>query len=791
MSITYYLKIVYRNFINQRPYSFLNLLGLSIGLCISFIALLYVTEETGYDTFHDNSKNIYRLLAKRESRSDVLSARTTDHIGKELQEEIPEIEKVVRYKNVYSKVNGVRQIEGLYVDPEIFEVFTFNIITGSVAPFKDDAYSAIISEAFALKEFNTLDVIGKTINVEEKENRDYTIQAVYKNFPKKSTLKPLFILPIKNQIRKKVKGVSLWSSKTFLLLTKGIDYKSTNAKFLKKGFQLQPLEDIHLYSEGVATEDGNSGSIKVLISYAVIGILILLISLMNFLLLYTAITKRRFKEFAIRKVNGLGKLGLFKIFIIESIIISLVATSIAILLVDFTLPFFNNFTKNNIEFNWFSNSQFLISVLGLVILVSFISGYKLYYYLTKYSAIDFIGKTKGSKKTNFFLKNNALAIQLIIVSFMLIFSLGYYKQLDFILNSDKGYKPQSVFVIPSLAINREVLKEEAKDIPEIMDVAFGPGIPNMDGSATYTVKVLDKPSNAIGMESFSIDYNFIPLYGIAIKEGRNFSNEFATDKKDAIILNETAVKLLNLEKPIGKKTNLGTIIGVVKDFNFEALHKSMRPTIFKIYRDNEGSELIIKYNPENKREASLAVQKLLGNQNEFIANILNPTYSDLNMINMYGSMEDARKNFFDPDYMDTVNEMFYGKEKTLQKTILLLTIIAIFITILGLIGMSLFKTQQKTKEIGIRKVNGATIKEILFMLNKDFIKWVFIAFVIACPIAYYAMSKWLENFAYTTSLNWWVFALAGIFILIIALLTVSWQTYSAATRNPVESLRDE
>ena len=782
MNIVYHLKTVYRNFISQRPYSFLNLIGLSMGLCISFIALLYVTEETGYDTFHENSKDIYRLLTKEINSEEIASPNTTAHIGKELQEEIPEIKNVIRYQNAYSRINGLFERGGIYADPELFDAFTFDIIVGHIESFKDDVFAIVISEEFALREFGTTDVIGKSIELEREDKIKYTVRAVYKNFPKKSTLKPSFVLPIKNQIKEKIPGVKISSFKTFLLLEKNSNHNATADKVLNKGYKLMPLEDIHLHSDG---------AIKVLLSYALIGVLILLISLLNFLLLYTAITQRRFKEFAIRKVNGLSELGLLKMFMIESIIISFLAAILAILLVGLILPFFNSFTKSNIEFSWFSNAPFFMYAIGLVIVVALLSGYKLYHYLNTYNAIEFIGKIKTSKKTNFFLKNNGLALQLIIVSFMLIFSLGYYKQLDFILTSDKGYKPQHVFVIGGLAINTEIFKEEAKKHPEILEVAMGQAIPDPTGSSISRIHRMDSPSEIVEMELFNVDYNYIPLYGITITDGRNFSNEFMTDKTDAIILNETAVKLLNLENPVGIKTNVGTIIGVVKDFNFEALHKSIRPSIFKVVMENTSSKLVISYKPEAKEKTITIIKTLIGTQNEHLRNILNPTYSDAEMINVYGSMEKARKQIFDPNYMDSVNERFYEKEKTLQKTILLLTTIAMFITILGLIGMSLFKTQQKTKEIGIRKVNGATVTEIMFMLNKDFIKWVIIAFVIACPIAYFAMHKWLENFAYKTSLSWWVFALAGVMTLVIALVTVSWQTYRAATRNPVESLRDE
>ncbi|WP_111307318.1 ABC transporter permease [Confluentibacter sediminis] len=798
MNILYHLKLVYRNFNNQRPYSVLNLLGLSIGLCITFISLLYVTQETGWDAFHKNSKNIYRLLAKGITGDEALMTMTTAFDAEELAEEIPEIKKVVRYTNSWPKINGINEKEAIYADPEIFEVFAFNIITGDLSSFKENLNTSVVSESYALKEFGTVDVIGKTISVDSRSlNREgnkiteHVIRAVYRDFPQKSLLQFSIIFPIgKSQIPERNTNVSYSAFRTFIELEENIDFEKTHLKFKEKKFGIQSLEDIHLYSDHLTGVE-NGGSIKVLFSYAVIGGLIFVISLMNFLLLYTAITKKRFKEFAIRKMVGLDKLSLLKMFIVESIIISLVSSIVAVLLVDLLLPFFNKFTNSHLVFSWFTNSRFLMYVLCVVMLISLLSGYKLYHYLIRYSTIEFIGVAKGnSSRNNFFLKNNALTIQLIIVCFMLIFSLGYYKQLDFLLKGDKGYQPQSVFVLSVNVdlIDTDVFIDEAKKYPEIIDVAQGPSIPNMRGSSISYINMLENSNHKVDMEHFRINDNYIPLYGISIKEGRNFSKQFSTDKKDAVLLNETAVKLLEIENPIGKKTNSGTIIGVVKDFNFENLHKMVRPIVFKM--DN-GNELVIKYNSEKKNESSLIVQKLLGNQNEYFKNIFNPNYSDLTLIDRYGSMEEARKNVLDPNYMDTVNEYFYGKEKTLQKTILLLTIIAIFITMLGLIGMSLFKNQQKTKEIGIRKVNGATITEIMLMLNRDFVKWVIIAFIIAVPVAYYVMSKWLENFAYKTNVSWWVYALAGMFTLVIALITVSWQTYKAATTNPVESLRNE
>lgn len=787
----YQLKSVYRNFINQKPYSFLNLIGLSIGLAISFIALLYITQETGYDTFHKNSKNIYRLISQNPNSPVLLTASNTAFDGLELQEEAPVIKQVVRYRNFTRKINEKYSSGGIYADPSFYEVFTMDFLQGNPKIFATDDLAMSVSEAFALEEFGTVDVVGKTLEVEDRNKNTFTIQAVYKNFPEKSTLKPKFILPIKQEIRPKIPNVWISAYYTFFLLENNADINRLNEEISSENLELQALEDIHLYSEDIAGVE-NKGSIKILISYTIIGSLILLISIMNYLLLYTAILNKRIKEFAIRKVNGLGKIGLFKLLVLESSVICFTAAVIAILMVKMLLPIFNNFTQSTIKFNWVDNGAFFIYALALVIMVTLLSGIRLYYYLLRYSVIEFLNKTKTDFKSSFIVKNNTILLQLIIVSFMLVFSIGYYKQLDFLLNSDKGYNPDNKFALGSLAINIDVFKEEAKKYTEIKEVAMGNVLPNMRGSAIYTINTLDNPSNVQKMEYFGIDYNYIPLYDIEIIEGRNFSKAYATDVKNAVILNETGMKALEIKQPIGTRTSLGTVIGVVKDFNFETLHNTIRPMVFKLYnKENDANFMVVSYDPNKKQEAEAAVINLLVEQNPSLANAFDPTYTNLEIINYLGSMEAYRKTMFDPDYVETVNEHYYGKERIFQKTILLLTAIAIFVTILGLIGMSLFKSQQRTKEIGIRKVNGATISEIVLMLNKDIVKWTLVAFILATPLAYYAINKWLENFAYKTELSWWIFALACLFTLIIALLTVSWQTYKAATRNPVESLRDE
>ena len=786
MSIAYHLKIVYRNFINQRPFSFLNLIGLSIGLSIAFITLLCITEHTGYDAHHKNSKNTYRLLSKRALDGENMSPEDEIKILKTLKSNIPEIENLFYYNysyfdlikddtfdentnNVYEEYRYNREA---YASPEIIDILTFNLVNGDFNSFKTDPKTVIISEKYALKYFNSALVTGKTISF--KKIGTFTIGAVFKDFPKKSSFSPHLIVPIKNlKPRHSFTKAEDLNVRNYFLLEK----KAKPEAIIKKinqvvkplleenesvEYKFQALENVHLYSEGITNNFSNM-SIKKLTFYIIVGVLVLLISLVNFLLLYTAIAKRRLKELMIRKVNGLSSFGLIKMFLLESIIISVAASIIALLISSFLIPIFNDLTNINLEFSLIQNYAFFSYIIVLVLFVSLVSSGYLYMHIKKYNAIAIFNKNNISQNKIF---NNGIVIfQLIIVSVMIVFSMGYYKQLHFMIHADKGYNTDDIIVIYENRLNpnkfnKKRIKEELLRHPLILSVASGYSLPSSGGEG-HNMSKNDDGSGEFMVRVNHVDSNYLSMYNIQLKEGEDFTEN---SNRNDIIVNETAVKKLGLKNPIGEEVSDGVIIGVVKDFHIDRFSETILPLSI-IYNPNSKMDLSIKYLKGNRKEVMLAIQKVL--DKEFPNNTIN--------LNHY----------------DTHLQTQHVTEKTMLKVVLTLTLSAIFITILGLIGMSLFKTQQKTKEIGIRKVNGATIKEIMLMLNKDFIKWVVIAFIIACPIAYYAMSKWLENFAYKTTLSWWVFALAGLFTLVIALLTVSWQTYRAATRNPVESLRDE
>ncbi|UNY98580.1 ABC transporter permease [Zhouia spongiae] len=770
---------------------------MSIGLCVAFIALLYVTEETGYDLYHKRHENVFRVLNK--TTQDGLQSINNPKIVQVFQDQVPEIIQSATYFEGFFSIAGTKDPERwFYADPEIVDVFTFNRISGNLNILKENPKTVLVSKQFALKHFKKASVVGEVLTIETHDRKqEFTIGAVYEDFPRKSTIAPDLIVPNSNSFAyKSMMEPQNYGSKrgqAYILIDKRAAIETVVEKMNKvykaqpkifdETYDLQPLVDVHLFSENI--EGPSSGSLKRVIIYAVIGILILIISITNFLLLYTAIIKRRMKEFAVRKINGLRASGVLKIFLLESLTISIISAVTAVLLMKLVLPFFNDFSDSNLILSGNINYAFFCYAIAIVLMVTILAALYFNYYLIRFNAIEIIKESKLKKRKSFLLKNSTMFIQLVIVVILLAFSLVYYKQLDFMINSGKGFSVDNTLMIKKLNWDASHFKEEIRKYPVIKNVSEGTILPLHDGSARYSVALNKSPSKQVSMERFEVDVNYIPLYNIKLKAGRNFSKTFTTDTNgENIIVNGPAIKFLGItDNPINKETSQGTIIGVVDDFKFESLYNTLRPLFFKIPQSySEYGGVIIKYEKGKRKEAVELINDLLSKEE---VNVI----KDKRRVN---TMVRGQENVvFDPDYYETLINDIYSKDRILQRSILALAVIAVFITILGLIGMSLFKSEQRTKEIGIRKVNGATINEIMVMLNKDFIKWVGIAFVIACPIAYYAMIEWLENFAYKTGLSWWVFALAGLCTLVIALLTVSWQTYRAATRNPVESLRDE
>lgn len=771
------LKLIFRNIWNQRPYSLLNLFGLSLGLSISFIALLYVLEETGYDRFNSKQEQIARVLVNQNGTNNVgeiLNIKKTILF----KENIPEIEEVINFSTAYETINESVIEGGYYAQADIVKVLDFNLLDGSFDNFIGHPDKLIISEKFALNHLKSIRVAGQTIilNKGTKQEKSYVIAAVYKNFPKKSSLNPTMIIPIENYYayKKQIEDFEVASFSCFFLLTKEADRVLVSEKMKTVSndnfpnndidFLLQPLTEIHLHSSDYNENLSGSGSINKVIIYASIGGLILLISLANFLLLNTVITERRLKEIAIRKTNGFGKAGVLKMFIGEGLIHSLIASALALSFMTVLLPWFNEFTQSNLSTNFYTNLQFISFSALLLGVIGIGSGLYFSNYINKFHVIHVLQNGRVKKSKNFFLKNNVVFIQSAAAVFLLIFSISIYQQIQFMLTSDKGYNEENVILLPSIRIDLALLKDQASQSSFIEKAAFGSILPLAEGNSYTDVHLVAKSSTKITMEIMWGDEDYIPTYQIPIVSGRNFFKLQPKDKKRGIIINQTAAKQLELKNPVGVETSAGTIIGVMNDFKFETFKKPIRPLVL-MYSKTNGASYIVRYTEGHRKDALSLIIKTVGEHPA------GPDYIE--------------------NYDNTVQNKLYGDDLRLSKSIFALTIMAILIALIGIIGMAMNKTARMKKEIGIRKVNGAKSEQIVWMLNKSFIKWIILAFVLASPIAYYVVGIWLQNFAYRVSFSVWMFFLLLVMVVGITSAVVSLQSFRAALTNPVEALKDE
>jgi len=783
--LKYSLKHIFRNWKNSRSSLIINLIGLTTGLtCVLFI-YLWVNDEFSFDKFHEKDSQLFQVMTKFQTDKGIeVSEASSGLLAENLRDEIPEIEyAVTTYESseirILSTDNKSIRASSLYATGDFFNVFSYNLIQGNRTEILSDENDIIISEEVAKKLFNTTnDIVGKVIRMDNKE--PLTISGIFKRVPSNSSVHFDFVLPYKLMIRENP-GIHSWGQnyfKTYLLLSKGTNVTEFN-KAISELFQkktdshsslfIRPYSQRYLYSK---YENGiqSGGRITYVRLFSIIGILILVIACINFINLSTARASKKMKEVGLKKVLGAQKSSLIFGFITEAMIISFIALIISLLIVIFFLPYFNDFTGKHILLKFEIN--FIIFLAGGILFTSLISGVYPALCLSGFNpATVFQGKQNNNLRKSG--TRRALVIFQYLISIILVVSvLTVYRQMKFIENQDLGYKKDNVIYFENergMTGNSQTFLSELKKIPGIVNASstawnFISSRASTGGGVDWDGKNTD---NNVSFEVQQVNYNLIETLDIGLKEGRSFSEKFSTDNS-AIIFNETAIKTMGIKDPVGKVVKVWggdrQIVGIVKDFHFESLHSKINPLFFIL-------------NPSNCKIMMIRIKS--GMYQEVIDDI-NKLYHKFNPAFPFDY------KFLDQDFQEQ-----YVAEKRIAFLSRYFALIAIIISSLGLLGLAAFSAEQKLKEIGIRKVNGARISEVMAMLNRDFIKWVAIAFGFATPIAWYIMHKWLENFAYKTNLRWWIFAMAGVSTLAIALLTVSWQSWRAATRNPVEALRYE
>lgn len=804
-----YLKIAWRNLVKNKTFSVINIAGLAIGLGCFILIALYILDEISYDRFHEKSDRIYRVDSDiRFGGTDLKLAVCSDPMGPTLKKDYPQVEEYVRiYASSGSKLlkKGTEFIveeNVAHADSTIFRVFTLPAIQGNTATALNEPNTVVITESAAKKYFGTNNPLGRTIETDNGEL--YKVTAVIKDIPHNSHFDLDFIFSMDNVDY----GFGTYLShnfQTYILLREGTDYKAFEKNFdqviekyvlpqakqfmqinsmddFKKAgnnlqYYLMPLTKIHLYSDRFP-ELGINGSIQYVYIFGAVAIFILLIACINFMNLSTARSANRAKEVGIRKVLGTEKQSLIRQFLTESTMMALISLVIAIVIAWTVLPFFNNISNKSLTIQSLLSGRVLPMLILLPLIVGLLAGSYPAFFLSSFQPIQVLkGRINaGFRKSN--LRSSLVVVQFFVSIFLIIGTIIVYRQLDYIQTKKLGFNKDQVLIINgtgALTNNAEAFRNEVLNMKGVVSGTLSGFLPVSSSSRndnTFSTEAVMDSKNGFTMQNWSVDHNYIPTLGMEIIRGRNFSPSFGTDSSAAIV-NESAAQVMGHADPIGKKiyeaTGPGqpptvyTVIGIVKNFHFESLRQNISPLSLRLRR--------------NPFAASFKVNT------QDIKDLVNQVESK------WKSMAPGMP--FSYRFLDEAFDNMYRTEQRVGRVALAFSILTILIACLGLFGLATYMAEQRTKEIGVRKVLGASVSNIVQMLSVDFLKLVLISALFAIPIGWWVMNTWLQDFAYRINVGWWVFIVAIAVAAIIALATVSYQAIKAAVSNPVKSLRTE
>ena len=797
-----FLKTAFRCLLKNKGFTFINILGLALGLATCLLIVFYVFDELSYDKYNTKCKRIYRVNTDLKYNGILTAFGTTSKpVATALVSEFPEVERsarITRALNIRFKKGNeiIREDENgttFYCDPGIFEIFTMPMLYGNPKTALTEPNSIVITESIAKKYFNRVNVVGQMLFL-VTDSTTYKIEGVMRDMPSQSHFRANFLMSLSQKPDNNWNGIGGFC--TYILLKPGADPKRLETKFIglmrkhlstvagfnydkfeKHGnylrLNLTPLKDIHLHSN-LQWELGANGNIQYIYIFSAVALFILLLACINFMNLSTARSANRAREVGVRKVLGSSRKYLIAQFLSESIIVTLAAAIIAVLAAWALLPLFNQISGKHLAITVQIFIWLLPSLLSIIIVVGVLAGSYPALFLSAFQPIDVL---KGNLSTGFkggSLRSFLIVFQFSISIFLVIGTLVVYNQLNYIQNKDLGFNRDQVLIIKNVnAINSpEILKREIKQLPGVEDATLTSFLPT--SSSRYS-NIID-PGTKSGpfMQFWSVDEDYLNTMGMKLKKGRNFSRQFLTDSS-AMVINETAAKMFfNVNEPLnktlykyngpGNEETKYHVIGVVKDFNFSSLRDNVTPLVLIMAQDGN---------------ASLSVKVNTGNL-PFLMKRIESTWKTL-----------APNLHLEYSFMDDDFNAMYSNEQRMVKLFVIFTTLAVIIACLGLFGLAAYAAEQRNREISIRKVLGANVSGLVALLSKDFIKLVFIAIVIATPLAWLVMQKWLQGFAYRDHIHWWFFAVTALGAIVIAFVTISFQSIKAAMANPVDSLRSE
>jgi len=792
-----YFKIAFRNIQRNKIYSFINIAGLSLGLACAMLIILYVKDEVSFDRFHKNGNNIYRIASIMQFGGEEKKLGITGFLqGPRFTQNVSGIKSFVRLqggRQDFKKGTDIQSQDILYADSTFFSVFTFPLLSGNPVTCLTEPHTIVLTEDEAKKQFGTSDVLGKNILIrEDSAFVPYKVTAVAKDCPQNSSIQFSALLPFKETETDALNNDNWFNFflNTFVVLEPNAnqhaienqmqrfyvkDAKGTFSKMAEQfdlgkdasmgSYFLQPFTAMHLSTELPA--DGLSKASNPVYSYILSGIalFILLIACINFINLTIARSMKRAKEIGIRKVVGGNRKQLIIQFLGESFVLCLIAFATAVALVKLILPVFNHLSNKALAISYLFDTKLIAAYLVLFVLTTLLAGFYPAFILSDFNPV----KTLYSRFTlsgKNYLQKALVVLQFTLSSFLIIATLIIYYQFNYLTTEKLGYDDSNLVMVEKGGLKptqAKLFREQLMKNPGILGVA-----PKNGGYSSTRAKV--ESDSAIDFTYETIDESYLPLLKIPLVAGRNFSMDFPSDSSKAVLVNESFVKKAGWKNPLGQQVNFWyrnqkyVVIGVVKDYHFQALSQKIGPQLFTM-NGNDFGVVYIKIRPESATSSLAYIQKTF--------HALFPLAP------------------FSYTFKNDENIKNYEAEAKWKQIMLYSAILTIFISCIGLFGLSVLSAEKRTKEIGIRKVLGASVQSVVTSLSLDFLKLVLIAMVIAIPLAWLAAGKWLQKYPYRIQMSWEIFAAGGLFVIIIALITVSFQAIKAAMANPVESLRTE
>ncbi len=787
-----YFKIAWRNIVRNKAFSLISILGLALGLACSLLIFLWVQDERSVDSFHKNSKQLFQVYERNYFDGKVdASYPTQGLLAEELKKVVPEIQYASGFEyasaqgtqNTFEAGNKVNKMSGMFAGADFFSMFSFHLLQGKAVTALRNPASIAVSRKMAENFFGSADkAIGKTIQFENKEN--LLVTAVFENVSSNSSIQFDFLRCWPDFVKQN-NWVHNWGNtdpQTFIQLRKDADAAKVEAKIknfiysyhpktqgLVTELALQPFTKRYLYSN---FKNGyiDGGRIEYVHLFSIIAVFILLIACINFMNLATARSARRAKEVGIRKVIGAIRSSLISQFIGEAILIALLSVVIALAIVFIVLPSFNTLTGKQLALP-FNELNFWFIVLALLLFTGFISGSYPAFFMSSFKPVNVLkGRLKFSW-SNIFLREGLVVFQFALSVMLIIATVVIYEQMQYVRHKNLGYNRENLLYIPiegDLVSKYNVFKEEAAGNSSVANISKMRNSPTVIEHHTNSINWPQKDPNLnVSFADGVVGYDFIKTMDVQLLAGRDFSEAY--NDSASFMLNETAVKKIGFTNPVGQTitwgNHKGTVIGVIKDFHFNSLHTAIEPLIMRLDENWNWGTILVRIKAGQTQQVISSLQE--------ICKKLNPKFP------------------FTYQFSDLEYQKLYKSEQVVSKLSNLFAFLAIFISCLGLFGLTMFTAEQRSKEIGIRKVLGASAQSILTLLTGNFLKPIAIAFLIAFPVAWFTMQKWLQDFQYRITISWWMLALAGITSILIALFTISFQAVKAALANPIKSLRTE